>query len=74
MKLKLLFKCCIASALGLFIGLAISLSVIAVTYGFTLVGMFDSIMEYSIGIAITYLIMVPLVYFEQIKKNHHEED
>lgn len=73
MKWKLLLKCFITSALGLLIGLAISLSVITVIYGLALADIFEGIMKYSIGIAITYLIMVPLVYFEQIKK-HNKDD
>ena len=69
MNIKLLLKCMVASALGLLIALSIGFSVAAIIFDLTLADILKGIVKLSIGLAIVYLIMIPLVYFEQIKKS-----
>lgn len=68
MNLKLLLKCMVASALGLLIALGIGFSVAAVIFDLTLADILNGVVKLSIGLAIAYVIMIPLVYLEQIKK------
>ncbi len=70
MNIKLLLKCMVASALGLLIALSIGFSVAAVIFDLTLADILKGIVKLSIGFAIVYVIMIPLVYLEQIKKNN----
>ncbi len=70
MNIKLLLKCMVASALGLLIALSIGLSVAAVIFDLTLADILKGIVKLTIGLAIVYVIMIPLVYLEQIKKNN----
>ena len=58
----------IASALGLLISISIGLAVVAPIYDLTLNDILKGVKKLSIGLAIVYIIMIPLVYFEQIKK------
>lgn len=69
MNIKLLIKSMVASALGLLIALSIGFSVAAVIFDLTLTDILKGIVKLSIGFAIVYIIMIPLVYLEQIKKN-----
>ena len=68
MNIKLLLKCMVASALGLLIALGIGFSVAAVIFDLTLADILNGVVKLSIGLAIAYVIMIPLVYLEQIKK------
>jgi hypothetical protein len=69
MKIKLLFRCLISVAIGLTIALTVTFAIIAVLYDLSLVDIKNGLMKYSIEIAIAYLVMVPLVYIEQVKAN-----
>jgi hypothetical protein len=57
-----------ASALGLLISISVGLAVVAPIYDLTLNDILKGVKKLSIGLAIVYIIMIPLVYFEQIKK------
>lgn len=67
MNINLLFRCLISVAIGLAIALTVTFAIIAVLYDLSLVDIKNGLMKYSIGIAIAYLILVPLVYIEQLR-------
>lgn len=58
----------IASALGLLISISMGLAVVAPIYDLTFNEVLKGVKKLSIGLAIVYIIMTPLDYFEQIKK------
>ena len=68
MSIKLFVKCAFATALGLLIALIIGFTIMGVLYQFTLNDIFTGIEKYSLGILFSYLILVPLVVIEQVKK------
>ena len=74
MKIKLFFRCMVSVAVGLFVAITISFAIMAIIYDLTLTEILDGVAKYSIGIAIAYLIMIPLAYFEQIKSAKSDKD
>lgn len=74
MKIRLLFRCMVSVAIGLLIAITISFSIMALLYDLSLTEILDGLVKYSIGIAIAYLIMIPLVYIEQVKKAKSDKD
>jgi hypothetical protein len=72
MSIKLFLKCAFATALGLLIALIIGFTIMGGLYQFTLNDVFAGIEKYSLGILFAYLILVPLVLIEQIKKAKDE--
>jgi uncharacterized membrane protein len=74
MKIRLLFRCMVSVAIGLLIAITISFSIMAFLYDLSLTEIFDGLVKYSIGIVIAYLIMIPLVYIEQVKKAKSDKD
>jgi uncharacterized membrane protein len=64
----------VSVAIGLLIAITISFSIMAFLYDLSLTEIFDGLVKYSIGIVIAYLIMIPLVYIEQVKKAKSDKD
>jgi len=65
---ELLIRSLVGSFLGIIISLTISLSIMSLIYDFSLNDVKDTLNNYQYGLAISYVIMVVLVFVEQIVK------
>jgi len=65
---ELLIRSIVGSFLGIIISLIFSIFIISLIYDFTLNDVKHTLFNYQYGLAIAYVIMVVLVFIEQIVK------